>query len=114
MTQIDLLKECSERLDRIENLCKQMCGLLEIMTDMHKEAEENAEKERIAEENRIDLMSLYDVNLLTKTRNALLRHGFKTVGQIASLSAKQLLGIPHIGQQGLSDIQRMLTEYYRG
>lgn len=118
MTQIDLLKECGERLDRIENLCKQMCELLEIIGDMHKEAEENAEekteKERIAEENRIALMSLYDTNLLTKTRNALLRHGFKTVGQISSLSAKQILGIPHIGQQGLSDIQRMLTEYYRG
>lgn len=111
MTTSDLLKEANERLDRIENLCKQMCELLEIIGDMHKEAEENTEKERIAEENRIDLMSLYDVNLLTKTRNALLRRGFKTVGQISSLSARQILGIPHIGQQGINDIKNMLAEY---
>lgn len=107
-----------EHLEHIDALLEKLCALVEVMTDMHKEAEENAEekteKERIAEENRIALMSLYDTNLLTKTRNALLRHGFKTVGQISSLSAKQILGIPHIGQQGLSDIQRMLTEYYRG
>lgn len=103
-----------EHLEHIDALLEKLCGLVEVMTDMQKENEENAEKERIAEENRIDLMSLYDTNLLTKTRNALLRHGFKTVGQISSLSARQLLDIRGIGQQGLSDIQRMLTEYYRG
>lgn len=107
-----------EHLEHIDALLEKLCGLVEVMTDMQKETEENAEekteKERIAEESRIALISLDDTNLLTKTRNALLRHGFKTVGQISSLSAKQILGIPHIGQQGLSDIQRMLTEYYRG
>lgn len=114
MTQIDLLKECGERLDRIENLCKQMCELLEIIGDMHKEAEENAEKERIAEENRIDLLSLYDTNLLTKTRNALLRSGFKTVGQIRTFPERQILNIRGIGREGLEDIKKMLKGYEFG
>lgn len=110
-----LIKDYSAwHLECISVSLAMIVDLLTEKRDAQKESEENAEKERIAEENRIALMSLYDVNLLAKTRNALLRHGFKTVGQIASLSAKQILGIPHIGQQGLNDIQRMLTEYYRG
>ena len=100
-----------EHLERIDSLLEQLCGLMEVIADMHKEAEENAEKERIAEESRIDLLSLYDVNLLTKTRYALLRCGFKTVGQIRSLSARQILGLRGIGQQGLNDIKNMLAEY---
>ena len=100
-----------EHLERIDSLLEQLCGLMEVIADMHKEAEVNAEKERIAEESRIDLLSLYDVNLLTKTRDALLRCGFKTVGQIRSLSARQILGLRGIGQQGLNDIKNMLAEY---
>jgi len=76
-----------------------------------KETEENAEKERIAEENRIDSLSLYEVNLLTKTRYALLRNGFKTVGQIRTLSSRQILGLRGIGQQGINDIKNMLAQY---
>ena len=100
-----------EHLEHIDVLLEKLCGLVEVMTDMHKEAEENAEKERIAEENRIDLLSLYDTNLLPKTRNALLRRGFKTVGQVRSLSERQLLGIPHIGSCAISDIKSTLAEY---
>lgn len=98
-------------LERIDAKLARIAEALEIIAGMKKETEENAEKKRISEENSIDLMSLYDVNLLTKTRYALLRCGFKTVGQIRSLSARQILGLRGIGQQGLNDIKNMLAEY---
>ena len=63
------------------------------------------------EEDFTDSLSLYDVDLLTKTRNALLHRGFKTVGQIRNLSERQLLGIPHIGPSAISDIKTTLAEY---
>lgn len=100
-----------ERLEHIDSLLEKLCGLVEVMTDMHKEAEENAEKKHIAEEGRIDLMSLYDVNLLPKTRNALLRRGFKTLGQIRNLPERSLLSIPNIGSRAIRDIKAMLAEY---
>lgn len=98
-------------LERIDAKLARIAEALEVIAGTEKEAEEKAEKKRIAEESRIDLMSLYDVNLLTKTRYALLRCGFKTVGQIRSLSARQILGLHGIGQQGLNDIKNMLAEY---
>lgn len=95
----------------VNDTLKRIADALEIIAGKKKETEENAEKKRIEEKNRIDLLSLYDVNLLTKTRYALLRSGFKTVGQIRSLSKRQLLGLRGIGQQGIADIEAMLFEY---
>lgn len=63
------------------------------------------------EKDFIDSLSLYDVDLLPKTRNALLRRGLKTVGQVRSLSERQLLGIPNIGSCAISDIKSTLAEY---
>lgn len=105
MSTDDLLTEANERLDRIEYLCSTVRTLLNVIQNgVHDEPACPS----------FDNIDLRDTSLLRKTRNALFRNGFKTVGQISSLSAEQILGIRGIGQQGLSDIQRMLTEYYRG
>lgn len=100
-----------EHLEHIDSLLEKLCGLMEVMTNMQKETEESAEKERIAEENRIDLLSLYDTKLLTKTRNALLRNGFKTVGQIRTFPVRQILNLRGIGHEGFEDIKKMLKGY---
>lgn len=71
----------------------------------------NSEYAEPAAERREDDLSLYDVDLLSKTRNALLRRGFKTVGQIRNLSELQLLSIPNIGTRAIRDIKAMLAEY---
>lgn len=63
------------------------------------------------EEDFIAALSLRDVDLLPKTRNALLRRGFNTVGQIRNLSELQLLSIPNIGSRAICDIKTMLAEY---
>ena len=98
-----------EHLEHIDSLLEKLCGLVEVMTDMQKDAEDNTEK--CIKDDCIDSMSLYDTDLLPKTRNALLRRGFKTVGQVRSLSERQLLGIPHIGSCAINDIKSTLAEY---
>jgi len=59
----------------------------------------------------IDNESLYNVNICRKTRNALLRNGLKTVGDIRHLSIKQLLKIRNVGSSAINDIISMLAEY---
>lgn len=102
MSTNDLLEEANERLDRIENLCKQMRELLEVITDMQKEAEENAEKADILLDN---------VRLSLATRNALKRAGYKTVGDLKGLCQCDLKKIHNIGFDRRTEIVTVLHEY---
>lgn len=99
-----------EHLKHIDSLLEKLCGLVEVMTDMQKETEESTAEEYL-EEDRFDLLSLYNVDLANKTRNVLLRRGYKDVGDIRILSAIEIKNIRGIGQRGYEDIKRMLAGY---
>lgn len=93
-----LLENISETLARI-------CDALERIAGQKEEIEEPKE------EFNIDNESLYYVNICRKTRNALLRSGYKTVGDIRHLSIKQLMEIRNVGSSAINDIISMLAEY---
>lgn len=102
MSTDDLLTEANERLDRIEYLCSTVRTLLNVIQNgVHDEPACPS----------FDNIDLRETSLLPKTRNALLRRGFKTVGQVRSLSERQLLGIPNIGSCAINDIKSTLAEY---
>lgn len=98
-------------LECIDAKLARIAEALEVIAGTKKAAEENENKNVRIDDISIDDISLRHTRLLTKTRNALLRNGFKTVGDVRRLSRIQLIDVRGIGSNGLKDIEDMLSDF---
>ncbi len=56
-------------------------------------------------------IKIEDLNLSTRTANALNEAGVRTVGGLSRKTTKDILGIPGLGEKGLAEIRRALSNY---
>lgn len=92
------------------NLLERIANALEIIagTSEKNKAEEPAENKNVI---CIDDIPLWQLSISRRTRNALLRYGIKTLGDIKALSIYDLEGIRNIGISAITDINIMLDSY---
>ena len=90
-------------LERIADALEIIAG-----TSEKSKAEEPAENKNVI---CIDDIPLQQLSISRRTRNALLRYGIKTLGDIKALSIYDLEGIRNIGISAITDINIMLDSY---
>lgn len=86
----------------------------EIIEAVEKEINEVRQEKEIAEgeeEKEIMKMRVEDLNLSTRTLNALANAKIRTVGGIARKSADDLLAVEGMGEKGLQEIKRTLSNF---
>lgn len=86
----------------------------EIIEAVEKEINEVRQEKEIAEgedEKEIMKMRIDDLNFSTRTLNALANAKIRTVGGIARKSAEDLLAIEGMGEKGLQEIKRTLSNF---
>lgn len=86
----------------------------EIIEAVQKEIEEVHQEKEIAEgenEKEIMKMRIEDLNLSTRTLNALTNAKIRTVGGIARKTAEDLLAVEGMGDKGLQEIKRTLSNF---
>lgn len=86
----------------------------EIIEAVEKEINEVRQEKEIAEgedEKEIMKMRIEDLNLSTRTLNALANAKIRTVGGIARKTADDLLAVEGMGEKGLQEIKRTLSNF---
>lgn len=99
-----LLEDISMTLARI-------CDAIEGLSKSTLADDEPKHEEKMIRVYNYDCISLYDAGFLTKTRNALLRAGYKTLADIKDLSVRQFRNVRGIGAQGIHDIAMVFARY---
>jgi DNA-directed RNA polymerase alpha subunit len=56
-----------------------------------------------------EIVPVAELGLGTRSRNALLRDGYRTAGDVAAVTAEDLLDIRHFGTGMLADVQEALA-----
>ena len=75
------------------------------------EAAEAAGKEEEAEEEDISKIKIEDINLSSRTQNALAEAGIRTIGGLMRKKEKDLRAIEGIGDKAINEIKRVLGNY---
>jgi len=85
----------------------------EVIEAMEKEVEESKEGEKEDPEAEKEVMKtrIEDLNLSTRTLNSLINGKIRTVGGIARKSVEDLLNLDGMGDKGIQEIKRALSNF---
>ncbi len=107
-----------EALERsIEIMITQLKAMVDFKdTDESKDTDEKAEAEVAGDDKKEDLTDILKtridtLNLSTRTLNALNDANIRTVGGVARKKKEDLLEIEGIGEKGIQEIKRILSNY---